>query len=82
MMEKWYEWFVFVISLYFVYMLVGGLIVFWRLLVFLWFVKRGLDFYSVVLGIIMFLMGFIMCIEDLFYVFIKWFVVVICFFVL
>lgn len=69
--EKWHEWLAFATSLYPVYMLVGGLIAFWRPSAFSWFVKRGPDSYSAALGIIMLSMGFTMRIEDLLYVLTK-----------
>lgn len=64
----WQDWIAFATSLYPVYMLLGGLIAFWKPSAFAWFVKRGPDSYSAALGIIMLAMGFTLDIKDLFHV--------------
>lgn len=68
---KWQGWLAFATSLYPVYMLLGGLIAFWRPSAFAWFVNRGPDSYSAALGVIMLAMGFTLQIKDLLHVLTK-----------
>ena len=70
-MPKWQGWLAFATSLYPVYMMIGGIIAFWKPSAFAWFVKRGPDSYSAALGVIMLAMGFTLEIKDLIHVLTK-----------
>ncbi|KAG0622520.1 hypothetical protein M758_3G103200 [Ceratodon purpureus] len=70
-MPKWQGWLAFATSLYPVYMVIGGIIAFWKPSAFAWFVKRGPDSYSAALGVIMLAMGFTLEIKDLIHVLTK-----------
>jgi hypothetical protein len=66
--KDWEEWLAVATSLYPVYMLVGGVVAFWRPSTFAWFVKSGPNAYSAALSLIMLAMGFTLRIQDLFHV--------------
>ena len=66
--KDWEEWLAVATSLYPVYMLVGGVVAFWRPSTFAWFVKSGPNSYSAALSLIMLAMGFTLRIQDLFHV--------------
>ncbi|KAH9563802.1 hypothetical protein CY35_05G144200 [Sphagnum magellanicum] len=70
--QKWWEeWLSVATSLYPVYVLVGGLLAYFRPSTFTWFVERGPTSYSAALCIIMLAMGFTLRIQDLFDVFLN-----------
>jgi predicted Na+-dependent transporter len=69
--KRWEEWLSVATSLYPVYVLVGGLLAYFRPSTFTWFVERGPTSYSAALCIIMLAMGFTLRIQDLFDVFLN-----------
>ncbi|CAK9877149.1 unnamed protein product [Sphagnum jensenii] len=69
--KLWEEWLSVATSLYPVYVLVGGLLAYFRPSTFTWFVERGPTSYSAALCIIMLAMGFTLRIQDLFDVFLN-----------
>lgn len=70
--QKWWEeWLSVATSLYPVYVLVGGLLAYFRPSTFTWFVERGPTSYSAALCIIMLAMGFTLRIQDLVDVFLN-----------